>query len=104
MSDRYRLVMRRNVRTPDGSLLREGEAVQKFVPKWHRKRVTPGQMETARIAAAMFARRAEGDLMREPRTLIRGDKLLVVEFGDIVAVPILDARVKARMRIRELQD
>lgn len=104
MSERYRLVMRRNVRTPDGSLLRQGEAVQKFVPKWHRKRVTPGQMETARITAAMIARRAEGDRMREPQTLIRGNRLLVVEYGDIAALPILDARVKARMRQKELLD
>lgn len=104
MRSRYRLVMRHNVRCPDGTLLKAGEAVQKFVPKWHHRRVTQGQMETARITADMITRRADGRRWKFPQTLIRGDKLVVVEYGDILALPILDDRTKARMRQKELLD
>lgn len=101
---RYRLVMRHNVRCPCGTLLKAGEPVEKFCPKWHRKRVTPAQMETARITADMIDRRADGDSHRRPQTLIRGNRLLVVTYGDILAVPVIDQRVKARMRQKELLD
>lgn len=98
--------MAHTITCPDGTVLPEGDRVERFVWKWHRARFSPAMLDTARITADMITRRADGRRWLEPELIIYRGRLQVVERCHLTWLqpgPGPYERPKERARLRQLE-